>query len=113
MNTRTAGISVSPPSRRNISHRLAVASRVLAALAGGYLLANAFAILLARLLLVTSMMSRADGVLTAVILSFLVYAGAVLWAFATRNATRAWAGLLLLAGAFGAIAWLLGSGAGS
>jgi len=58
-------------------------------------------------------MSRADGVLAAVILSFLVYMGAVLWTFAARSAIRAWSGLLILAGIFAALAWWLGSGAAS
>lgn len=102
---------VSRPSflRKGVTARLAVTSRLLAALAGGYLLANAVAIFLARLLLLGSM-ARADGVLTAVFVSFLIYVGAVIWAFAARNATRAWVGLLLLSGFFGAAAWLLGSG---
>jgi hypothetical protein len=92
------------------ARRLAIASRLLAALAGGYLIANTFAILLARTLLLMSF-ERADGVMIGVIISFPIYAGAVLWAFAARSAMRAWLGLLSIAGVFGAVAWLLGNGA--
>lgn len=110
MATRAAA-PVSGPRKIDTRHRFAVTLRLLAALGGGYLLSNAFAILLARLLLLTAMTSRADGVLAAVIASFPVYVGAVLWAFAARSAARAWAGLLATAGVCGAAAWLLGSGA--
>jgi len=41
--------------------------------------------------------SKPQSVLTGMLLSFLVHAAAVIWAFAARSATRAWAGLLLAA----------------
>lgn len=93
------------------AYRWRVTSRLLAALLGGYLLANAAAVLLARLLYRIAM-SRADGVVTAVMISFLIYVGAVVWSFAARSATRAWLGLLSTAGICAVVAWLLSGGGG-
>ncbi len=73
------------------AYRWQVASRVLAAFVGGYLLANTGAILLAGVL----PMARSDAVQVAMMCSFLLYLGAWLWVFATRSALRAWLGLLL------------------
>ncbi|EHK66216.1 DUF3649 domain-containing protein [Achromobacter arsenitoxydans] len=81
-------------------YRLAVFSRTAAAILGGYALASAAAACLA----VWLPMGRADAVTTAQMLSFVVYACGVIWVFATRNAWRAWAGILgpaaLLGGLF-------------
>ena len=74
-----------------------VVSRALAAVAGGYGLAALSAAALAVFL----PLSRADATLTGTMLSFLVFAGAVVWVFAARSATRAWVGLLLPAAALG------------
>ncbi len=98
-------------SRSDVIYRCRVASRLLAALIGGYLLANALAILLVRLLHFVAT-SRADAVLIGVLFSFIAYLCAVLWAFAARSAMRAWGGLLLVTAVCAAFAWLLGSGLG-
>jgi len=76
-----------------------------AAIAGGYALSAGANLVLA--LLLKNSGSREDVILLATMPSFLVWAGAVLWAFAARTAWRAWAGLLapMLLLAF-AIAWL-------
>lgn len=66
-------------------------SRAVAAIVGGYAFASAAAALLAMLL----PLPRADAVVTATLLSFALYAGAALRAFATPSAWRAWAELLL------------------
>ena len=42
-------------------------------------------------------LTTTEAVTTGMLLSFLVYAGVVIWVFAARSATRAWAGLLLAA----------------
>lgn len=79
-------------------YRLAVASRALAAIGGGYAL-SALAATAAALYLP---LHRAEAVITGTLASFVVYTCAVLWAFAARSAWRAWGGLalpcLLLAG---------------
>lgn len=73
-------------------------SRVAAAVVGGYALATTVPVALVAFCSVP----RVDAVLMAMQLSFLVYAAAVMWAFAARSACHAWAGLgvpVLLAGA--------------
>ncbi|MGE8617328.1 MAG: DUF3649 domain-containing protein [Achromobacter spanius] len=72
-------------------YRMAVFSRAVAAILGGYALASAAAACLA----VWLPMGRADAVTTAQMLSFVVYACGVIWVFATRNAWRAWGGILV------------------
>lgn len=67
-----------------------VASRVCAAAIGGYVLASlataAFSLLLPRLWSIP----RAEAVLTATLLSFVLYTVVVIWVFTTRSAVRAW-----------------------
>ncbi|AHC33821.1 MULTISPECIES: DUF3649 domain-containing protein [unclassified Pseudomonas] len=73
-----------------VSYRLAVTSRVLAAVVGGYLMASLASICLA-LWLPTS---RADAVIVGMMSSFVFYLLAVLWCFACRTAGRAWLGVM-------------------
>jgi hypothetical protein len=88
------------------SYRWAVASRVLAAVLGGYVLAALSSVCMAWLL----PMARGEAVVSAMMLSFLVYLVAVLWCFACRTAGRAWLGLampaLALAAASGVLHWI-------
>ena len=90
----------------SMRYRLAVASRVAAALFGGYLLAALTSICLAQFL----PLPRAQAVVLGMTLSFLTYLPAVIWCFACRSAWRAWIGLAipcaLLAAAFGCARWL-------
>ncbi|TDN56802.1 hypothetical protein C7389_101181 [Azoarcus indigens] len=83
--------------------RLDVLSRLLAAVAGGYLAATAVAMAVAALW----PGPRAEGVMAATLLSFALYAGAVMWAFAARRARSAWFGLLAVAAAGALLARLL------
>ena len=87
-------------------YRLAVTSRVLAAVVGGYLMASLAAICLA-LWMPTS---RADAVITGMMSSFVFYLLAVLWCFACRSAWQAWYGLivpaLVLAAVSGVAYWM-------
>ncbi|TBU96576.1 DUF3649 domain-containing protein [Stutzerimonas kirkiae] len=84
-------------------YRWSVASRVFAAVFGGYALTSAITLLLA----LVWPLPRAQAVLAASLPSFLLYGLIVLWVFSVRSATRAWVGLavptLLLDGA----CWLL------
>ncbi|RZL03411.1 MAG: DUF3649 domain-containing protein [Rubrivivax sp.] len=79
--------------------RWAVASRALAAILGGYVVAalstGALAVYLPG--------SRAEATLSATMLSFVVYTVAVIWVFAARSAGRAWLGLAWPAAALGAL----------
>ncbi|GLC93106.1 hypothetical protein Tamer19_25140 [Cupriavidus sp. TA19] len=75
-------------------YRAGVASRAVAAIAGGY----ALAALSTAALAVSLPLPRPEAVTAATLLSFAVYAAAAVWVFAVRNAWRAWAGLALPAG---------------
>lgn len=68
------------------AQRWQVVARLLAAVVGGYALANLLSLALVGLL----PMTRADKVMTAILLGFVVQACAVLWAFAGRSAGRVW-----------------------
>lgn len=81
------------------SYRLAVASRAVAAIVGGYVLTALATFALAIFL----PMSKAEASMTATLLSFLIYTCAVLWVFATRTAWRAWAGMVAPAVVLGAL----------
>ena len=74
-------------------------SLVMAALLAGYALATAAGIFLSSAL----PLPRGDATLTANLVAFIVYAGAVIWVFTVRRPARAWLGLMipacLLAGA--------------
>jgi hypothetical protein len=67
-------------------------SRIVAAVAGGYALAA-----LASVALLALPVSRPQAVLAGMLMSFAIYAGAIVWVFAVRSARRAWTGLLLAA----------------
>lgn len=84
------------------SYRLAVASRALAAIVGGYVL-TALAITALAIFLP---MPRSEASMTATLLSFVIYTCVVLWVFATRSATRAWLGIVAPAVVLGALVWL-------
>ena len=83
-------------------YRLNVASRTLAATAGGYALAAAAAAALS--LVLAPALARVDAVLTATMLAWLVYAAAVAWVFYARTSWGAWLGLLAPAAVMGAMA---------
>ncbi|MFC6336596.1 DUF3649 domain-containing protein [Pseudomonas sp. CCM 7891] len=74
-----------------VSYRLAVTSRALAAVLGGYLLASLASVCMALWLPI----ARADAVVSAMMSSFIFYLLAVIWCFACRSAWRAWFGVLV------------------
>nr|WP_314615665.1 DUF3649 domain-containing protein [uncultured Pseudomonas sp.] len=87
-----------------LSYRLAVTSRWLAALLGGYLLASMASVCISLL----SPMARVDAAMTGMMLSFVFYLLAFIYCFACRSAGRAWLGVLLpslLLGAFNGLAY--------
>jgi hypothetical protein len=85
--------SDAPPARTlpstGLRYRAAVASRALAAIGGGYLLAW----LCTRALALGLPMAPVDNVVTATLAGLVIYPCAVMWTFATASATRAWLGL--------------------
>ncbi|MBV4537876.1 DUF3649 domain-containing protein [Pseudomonas urmiensis] len=74
-----------------LSYRLAVTSRSLAALLGGYLLASMTSVCIALL----APLAQVDAALTGLLSSFVFYLLAFIWCFACRSAWRAWLGVLL------------------
>lgn len=74
-----------------LSYRLSVTSRCLAAVFGGYVLAALVSVCFTLL----APMSRAEAVISGMMLSFLFYLVAFLWCFASRSALQAWLGVLL------------------
>jgi hypothetical protein len=71
--------------------RLTVGLRVLGAVGGGYVFSAACVALLAVALPALVGMQRSEAVLLASMLGFLIYLGALIWAFATRALWRVWA----------------------
>lgn len=94
-------VSIDPPG-----YRLAMFSRVLAAVLGGYGLASVATIFLSYML----PSSLPEAVLGATILSFAIYTAAIIWVFSAASATRAWVGLLLPAAVMAALSWLFAAG---
>ncbi|WP_462379251.1 DUF3649 domain-containing protein [Pseudomonas sp. Marseille-QA0892] len=88
-------------------YRGAVLARAMAASVGGYGLAAAFAVFMARAL----PLDRAEAVLAGAIPSFLVYCAAVIWVFAARTAWRAWIGVIVPTGLLTFAAYAISSGA--
>ena len=79
-----------------------ITARVLAAVAGGYALATAVALCAAAL-----PGARDEAALIGIMLGFVVYAGAMIWAFAARTAVGAWAGLLAPAIVLALVGWMV------
>ncbi|RWU22146.1 DUF3649 domain-containing protein [Pseudomonas alkylphenolica] len=82
-----------------LSYRLAVTSRCLAAVLGGYVLAAMASVCVTLL----APMPKAEAVISGMMLSFLFYLVAFLWCFACRSAWHAWWGVLLPSLVLGAI----------
>lgn len=97
--TRSAGAK----DDEGLRYRIAVASRSLAAVAGGYLLANLFVLAFRR---VVPMEAR-DASQLALMLSFIVFALVSVGVFAARDSYRAWAGVLIPVALCGALVWFL------
>jgi len=78
----------------------ALVSRIVAAVFGGYALGALVSVAALAL-----PMAKPQAVLTGMLASFVIYAGAVIWVFAVRSAARAWAGLLIAAAPLLVVAW--------
>lgn len=87
-------------------YRMAVASRAIAAVLGGYVVAAIATGCMSLALARWTDMARAEAVVTATLLSFLWYALAVIWVFAVDTAWRAWFGLAVPAALLG-LGWLV------
>lgn len=74
--------------------RWSLASRVIAAIFGGYILTSLAAIALAVMLTIFGM-NKAEAVLATSMAAFLIYACVVMAVFYARTATWAWLGLTI------------------
>lgn len=72
-----------------VSSVLHVCQRITAAVIGGY----ALAVTIPACLTLVLPVNRIDAVLTGLLVSFLVYAATVLWAFAVRSLSQMWLGI--------------------
>lgn len=77
-----------------------LASRIVAAIAGGYALGA-----LASVASLALPMSAPQGVIAGMLASFVIYTAAVIWVFIARSATRAWLGLAVAALPLALAAW--------
>ena len=75
------------------SYRLSIFSRIMAASIGGYILVNLSNLALSYILPVP----QYQGLLFAMMISFIFYTLAIIWVFAVRTATKAWLGLIAAA----------------
>ncbi|MGC7404042.1 DUF3649 domain-containing protein [Pandoraea pneumonica] len=88
-------------NRRDRYRRVgALVSRIVAAIFGGYAVAA-----LASVAVLALPMDKPQAVITGMLASFAIYAGAVVWVFAVRSAWRAWAGLIVVAAPLALAAW--------
>ncbi|MRW82989.1 DUF3649 domain-containing protein [Pseudoduganella sp. FT26W] len=79
-------------------------NRIAAAIIGGYLFASSAGALLSALYGPGS-----DAMLGGALLGLALYAPAIIWAFATHSARRAWAGLLGASFSFAVLAVVAGA----
>lgn len=86
-------------------YRLDVLSRVIAASVGGYVLCNLTNLALSIVLPVP----QYQGLLFAMMISFIFYTLAIIWVFAVKTAAKAWLGLLIASAPFALIdlIWIL------
>lgn len=96
-----------PKDRRSISSSkvtwFSVTSRVAAAALGGYALAYATTGWLSVIL----PLDKSEAVLTASMMSFVIYTAAILWAFAATSPIGAWLVLLIATGLLGGMTFLM------
>ncbi|HNP30006.1 MAG TPA: DUF3649 domain-containing protein [Nitrospirales bacterium] len=78
-------------------------SRVAAGVLGGYTLAYVCTAFMSIVL----PLAKSEAVLTASMMSFVIYTGAILWTFTAATPLRAWSGLLIPTAFFGGITWVM------
>lgn len=90
-------------SSETVRYRWRVASRILAAVVGGYALVSTATVLLA----LVWPLPRAEAILASTLLSFALYAGVLVWIFAVQRLCTVWIGLVLATVMCGGLSWLL------
>lgn len=90
-------------------YRWIVASRVLAAVVGGYAITSAATVLLALIW----PLPQAEAILASSMLSFALYAGVLVWVFAAKRLRTVWLGLVVATAVCAGLSWLLLPGGGA
>jgi hypothetical protein len=85
------------------AYRLEVASRALAAIIGGFILASGIALFLSAVL-AQGVQTRGPAVSSGTLVSWLFWTGGAMWAFYARSRWAAWAWLVIP----GAVLWTAG-----
>ncbi len=78
-----------------------VASRLCAALFGGYVAASTFSMLVARLV----PLPKAGATTMAILTTPILYSATILWAFSARSPSRAWLVLIAVTLLAGGLTW--------
>lgn len=73
------------------NEKLAVISRVIAAIIGGYVFSNLLSILLSYFL----SGSPANAVMTGMVVSFSIYGSVVIWVYSVKSLRQVWQSLLI------------------
>ena len=107
MSAKAISTQASSPLLR---YRSAVLVRAVAGFGGGYVLSAAFAAAFGLVCVQWCGMARTEAVTVATMLSFVVLAVAVLWAFACANTKRVCLGIAMPAVLLGLLAWMLSGG---
>lgn len=84
-------------------YRWAIASRVLAAFVGGYILSSLLLLLLALIW----PLPQAEAIAASTMLSFILYLLIIIWAFSTKRLRTVWLGMLLSSLLCFALVWWL------
>lgn len=90
-------------------YRWAVASRVLAAFVGGYILSS----LLLLLLALVWPLPQAEAIAASTMISFILYALIIIWAFSAKRLRVVWLGMVSSSLLCGALVWWLMPGGGA
>lgn len=88
-------MSKSDLDENSARYRWMVASRALAAIVGGFVLTSLITAVLSLLLPRITATPKAEAVLIATLISFVLWTCIVLWIFTARSARRVWVGIAL------------------
>lgn len=100
-------MSNSHTARGKVRYRWLIASRVLAASVGAYILTSLIASVLALLLPLVLNLSRAEAVLIVTLLSFAIYTALAIWTFSISSVSRVWCCLCVWSGLLSVLMWCI------
>tara|TARA_R110002167_G_scaffold361999_1_gene580819 strand:+ start:17058 stop:17339 length:282 start_codon:yes stop_codon:yes gene_type:complete len=91
-----------------MKHNLDVMFRILAAIAGGYLVSVLFSFVVVLILVWMQATTQHEAVMVATMFSYVVYFAVIILSFCRKSAWLLWRDLLLITCLLGAIYWLMG-----